>query len=63
MALQIRQFIENSLLDLALNCRQIVNIPMGINCAPLVADLLFAFCVFDRFHVILSDENLADGDD
>ena len=24
--------------------RQIVGIPMGTNCAPLVADLLFLFC-------------------
>ena len=32
------------ILDLALNCsRQNVGIPMGTNCAPLVADL-FLFC-------------------
>ena len=45
---------------MAVNWRQIVDIPMGINCAPLVADLLFAFIVLKRFQVILSDENLAD---
>ena len=39
--------------------RQIVNIPMGTNCAPLVADL-FLFCYERDFMLSLSDNNQAD---
>ena len=36
--------------------RQIVGIPMGTNCAPLVADL-FLFCYERVFMLSLSDDN------
>ena len=36
--------------------RQIVGIPMGTNCAPLVADL-FMFCFERDFLLSLSDDN------
>ena len=39
--------------------RQIVGIPMGTNCAPLVADL-FSFCYERDFMLSLSDNNQAD---
>ena len=39
--------------------RQIVGIPMGTNCAPLVADL-FLFCYERDFMTSLSDNNKAD---
>ena len=39
--------------------RQIVGIPIGTNCAPLVADL-FLFCYERDFMLSLSDNNLAD---
>ena len=39
--------------------RQIVGIPMGTNCAPLVADL-FLFCYERNFMLSLSDNNQAD---
>ena len=39
--------------------RQIVGIPMGTNCAPLVADL-FLFCYKRDFMLSLSDNNQAD---
>ena len=39
--------------------RKIVGIPMGINCAPLVADL-FLFCYERDFMCSLSDDNQAD---
>ena len=39
--------------------RQIVGIPMGTNCAPLVADL-FLFCYEKDFMLSLSDNNQAD---
>ena len=39
--------------------RQIVGIPMGTNCAPLVADL-FLFCYERDFMTSLSDDNQAD---
>ena len=39
--------------------RKIVGIPMGTNCAPLVADLLF-FCYEIDFMTSLSDDNQAD---
>ena len=39
--------------------RQIVGIPMGINCAPLVASL-FLFCYERGFMLSLSDNNRAD---
>ena len=39
--------------------RQIVGIPMGTNCAPLVADL-FLFCYVRDFMLSLSDNNQAD---
>ena len=39
--------------------RQIVGIPMGTNCAPLVADL-FLFCYERGFMLSLSDNNQAD---
>ena len=38
---------------------QIVGIPMGTNCAPLVADL-FLFCYERDFMLSLSDNNQAD---
>ena len=39
--------------------RQIVGIPMGTNCAPLVADL-FLFCYLRDFMLFLSDNNQTD---
>ena len=39
--------------------RQIVDIPMGTNCTPLVADL-FLFCYERDFMTSLSDDNQAD---
>ena len=39
--------------------RQIFGIPIGINCAPLVADL-FLFCYKKDFMTSLSDDNQAD---
>ena len=39
--------------------RQIVGIPMGTNCAPLVADL-FLFCCERNFMKYLSNDNQAD---
>ena len=39
--------------------RQIVGIPMGTNCAPLVADL-FLFCYERDFMLSLSDTNQTD---
>ena len=39
--------------------RQIVGIPMGTDCAPLVADL-FLFCCERDFMLSLSDNNLTD---
>ena len=39
--------------------RQIVGIPMGTNCAPLVADL-FLFCYEKHFMLSLSDNNQTD---
>ena len=39
--------------------RHIVGIPMGTNCAPLVADLL-VFCYERDFMLSLSDNNQAD---
>ena len=39
--------------------RQIVGIPMGTNCAPLVADL-FLFCYERHFMLSLSDNNQTD---
>ena len=39
--------------------RQIVGIPMGTNCAPLVADL-FLFCYERDFMLSLSDNNQMD---
>ena len=39
--------------------RRIVGIPMGTNCAPLVADL-FLFCYERDFMTSLSDDNQAD---
>ena len=39
--------------------RQIVGIPMGTNCAPLVADL-FLFCYERDFMSSLSNDNQAD---
>ena len=46
-------------LDLVLNHKQIVGIPMGTNCVPLVADL-FLFCYERDFLTYLSDDNQAD---
>ena len=40
-------------------CRQVVGIPMGTNCAPLVADL-FLFCYERDFMMSLSDDKQAD---
>ena len=39
--------------------RQIVGIPMGTNCAPLVAEL-FLFCYERDFMTTLSDDNQSD---
>ena len=39
--------------------RQFVGIPMGINCAPLVADL-FLFCYERHFMLSLSEDNQSD---
>ena len=39
--------------------RQVVVIPMGTNCAPLVADL-FLFCYERNFVMSLSDDKRAD---
>ena len=39
--------------------RQIVGIPMGTNCAPLVADL-FLFCYENHFILSLSEDNQSD---
>ena len=39
--------------------RRIVGIPMGTNCAPLVADL-FSFCYERYFMLSLSDNNQTD---
>ena len=39
--------------------RQIVGIPMGTNCAPIVADL-FLFCYERDFMLSLSDKNQTD---
>ena len=39
--------------------RQVVGIPMGTNCAPLVADL-FLFCYERDFIMSLSDDKQAD---
>ena len=39
--------------------RQVVGIPMGTNCAPLVTDL-FLFCYESDFMMALSDDNQAD---
>ena len=47
------------ILGLALLYRQIVGIPMGTNCAPLVADL-FLFCYERDFMKYLSSDNQAD---
>ena len=40
-------------------CRQVVEIPTGTNCAPLVANL-FLFCYERDFMMSLSDEKQAD---
>ena len=40
-------------------CRQVVGIPMGTNCAPLVANL-FLFCYERDFMMSLSDDKQAD---
>ena len=42
--------------------RQVVGIPMGTNCAPLIADL-FLFCYERDFMMSLPDEMQADGID
>ena len=42
--------------------RQVVEIPMGTNCAPLVVDL-FLFCYERDFVMSLSDAKQADGID
>ena len=39
--------------------RQVVGVPMGTNCAPLVADL-FLFCYEGDFMMPLSDDKHAD---
>ena len=39
--------------------RQVVGIPMGTNCAPLVADL-FLFCYERDFMMSLSDDKQAE---
>ena len=53
--------LDNILLDLELKFfyRQTIGIPMGTNCAPLVADL-FLFCYERAFMKSLSHENQAD---
>ena len=40
-------------------CRQVVRIPMGTDCDPLVADL-FLFCYKRDFMMSLSGDNQAD---
>ena len=40
--------------------RQIVGMPMGTNCAPLVADFFFLFCNERDFMLSLSDDNQSD---
>ena len=40
-------------------CRQIVDISMGSNCAPLIADL-FLFCYERGFMLSLSEDNQTD---
>ena len=54
--------LENILFDLAPLYRQVVEIPMGTNCAPLVADL-FLFCYERDFMMSLSDYKQADAID
>ena len=52
--------LDNVLLDLELNFKEKnVGVPMGTNCAPLVADL-FLFCYERDFMKSLSRENQAD---
>ena len=43
-------------------CRQVFGIPMGTNCAPLVAEL-FLFCYEGDFMLSLSDDKQADAID
>ena len=55
-------FLTLFLFDLAPSCIQVVGIPMGTNCAPLVANL-FLFCYERDFMMSLSDDKLADNID
>ena len=40
--------------------RHIVGIPIGTNCAPLVADLFFLFCYERNFVLSISEDNQSD---
>ena len=52
--------LDNSFIPFGTNLyRQVVRIPMGTNCAPLVADL-FLFCYERDFMMSLSDDKQAD---
>ena len=56
----LHYLLENELKDLARNYnRKIVGIPMGTNCAPLVADLVL-LCYERDFVLSLSDNNQTD---
>ena len=55
-----RQVVDNIFIRFGSKLyRQIVGIPMGTNCAPLVADL-FLFCYERDFMLSLSDNNQTD---
>ena len=56
----LHYLLDNIFINFGSNLyRQIVGIPMGTNCPPLVADL-FLFCYERDFMVSLSDNNQAD---
>ena len=56
----LHYFLDNIFIRFGLKIyRQIVGIPMGTNCAPLVADL-FLFCYERDFMLSLSDNNQTD---
>ena len=53
-------FLDNIFIQICTKLyRQVVGIPMGTNCAPLVADLLL-FCYKRDFMMSLSDDKQAD---
>ena len=56
----LHYLLDNILIRFGSNLyKQIVGIPMGTNCAPLVADLFF-FCYERDFMLSLSDNNETD---